>query len=273
MILFANAKINIGLQVIAKRADGYHELNSVFYPLPIYDVIELLETTSDLPSLNIQGQYVPGDIADNLCIKAYELLRKEYVIPTVSIDLIKQIPIGAGLGGGSADAAFILKGLNELFRLELRTEELEAYATQLGADCPFFISNTAVFARGIGTDFKKISLSLDPYFMVVIMPDIHVSTAEAYHTVKPKLPEVNLEEAIRLPIQEWKFHIRNDFEEGIFERYPLLKEIKEALYQKGAIYASMSGSGSAIYGIFWEQIDLNEFVKYGRIYYPSPMTS
>lgn len=269
MILFANAKINIGLQVVARRADGYHELNSIFYPLPIYDVIELMPIAGEEPTLNVQGSYIPGNSKDNLCIKAYELLKSEHVIPAVAIDMIKQIPIGAGLGGGSADASFVLKGLNDLFQLNLTRAQLKKYAAQLGADCPFFIDNTAVFASGIGTDFKEISLDLAEYHLAVIMPNIHVSTAEAYRGVKPKASEVNLAEAIRLPIQEWKFHIRNDFEESIFDTYPLLKEIKEALYHKGAIYASMSGSGAAIYGIFWEKTDLREFSKYGQIYYPT----
>ena len=271
MILFANAKLNIGLQVIAKRTDGYHELNSVFYPLPIYDIIELLDTTATKTTLNIQGEHIPGNLRNNLCIRAFELLEKDYGIPPVSIDLIKQIPIGAGLGGGSADASFVLKGLNTLFQLNLTEEQLAGYAAKLGADCPFFIANNPVFATGIGTDFKDLNLSLDGYHIAVIMPNIHISTAEAYAGVQPKVPEVNLEEAIRLPIQEWKFHIRNDFEDGIFERYPLLKEIKETLYQKGAIYASMSGSGAAIYGIFWEKTDLSELAKYGKIYHPTKL--
>ena len=268
MILFANAKINIGLQVIARRTDGYHELNSIFYPLPIYDVIEILETDAENSTLTIQGNRIPGDFADNLCIKAHALLKKEFDIPAVRIDLIKQIPIGAGLGGGSADASFVLKGLNELFQLNLTTAQLTKYAAKLGADCPFFIANKPVFATGIGTDFKEISLDLNEYHIAVIMPDIHVSTAEAYSGVKPMPSDVNLEEAIRLPIQEWKFHIRNDFEESIFERYPILKEIKESLYHTGAIYTSMSGSGAAIYAIFWEKMDLSEFSKYGKVYYP-----
>lgn len=271
MVLFANAKINIGLQIIAKRKDGYHELNSVFYPLPIYDIIELLEIGAAETTLNIQGERIPGNLPDNLCVKAYELLREDYAIPAVSIDLIKQIPIGAGLGGGSADASFVLKGLNDLFSLNLTSEQLELYAAKLGADCPFFVQNKPVFATGIGTDFKTLSLNLDEYHIAVIMPNVHISTAEAYAGVQPKAPEVNLEEAIRLPIQEWKFHIRNDFEEGIFELYPLLKEIKEALYQKGAIYAAMSGSGAAIYGIFWEKTDLSDLAKYGKIYHPAKL--
>ncbi|WP_282635946.1 4-(cytidine 5'-diphospho)-2-C-methyl-D-erythritol kinase [Sphingobacterium thalpophilum] len=269
MIISANAKINIGLQVVARRADGYHELNSVFYPLHIYDIIELTESTENETVLHIQGQHIPGDPSDNLCIKAYHLLKKEYEMPAVSIDMIKQIPIGAGLGGGSADASFVLKGLNTLFNLHLTNAKLEEYAAKLGADCPFFIENTPVYATGIGTSFKRISLDLSAYFIAVVMPDIHISTAEAYASVVPRAATVNLETAIRLPVQEWKFHIRNDFEDGIFETYPVLKEIKEALYQKGAVYASMTGSGAAIYGIFWEKIDLTEFEKYGRIFYPS----
>ncbi|MDQ1151013.1 4-diphosphocytidyl-2-C-methyl-D-erythritol kinase [Sphingobacterium zeae] len=271
MILFANAKINIGLQVIAKRPDGYHELNSVLYPLPIYDIIELSEIGSAETILNMQGEHIPGNRVDNLCLRAFLLLKEDHDIPSVSIDLIKQIPIGAGLGGGSADASFVLKGLNALFHLNLTNEQLEGYAARLGADCPFFVANNPVFATGIGTDFKPLDLNLDAYHIAVIMPNIHISTVEAYSGVQPKMSEIKLEEAIRLPIQEWKFHIRNDFEDGIFERYPLLKEIKEALYQKGAVYASMSGSGAAIYGIFWKKTDLTELEKYGKIYHPTKL--
>lgn len=269
MILFANAKINIGLQIIAKRTDGYHQMSSIFYPLPIYDIIELLAIEEIEPTLNLRGDRVPGHMRDNLCIKAYYLLQKEYGIPTVSIDLIKQIPIGAGLGGGSADASFVLKGLNELFQLGLDYKQMQRYAAQLGADCPFFIENIPVLATGIGTDFKNTEIQLEHYFIAVIMPEFHISTAQAYSMVKPQPPDVNLEEAIRLPIQEWKYHIRNDFEEGIFDMYPILKEIKEALYLRGAIYASMSGSGAAIYGIFWQKTDLSDFEKYGKIFYPT----
>ena len=266
MVLFANAKINLGLSIVSKREDGYHNIESIFYPVKLYDVLEFV----DADSFNFEsfGIDIP-DSGQNLCEKAYQLLSQNFPqIKPVSINLLKNIPIGAGLGGGSSDAAFVLKALNQLNDLHLSDQQLMGYAEKLGADCAFFISNKPTYATGIGTDFSDIDVDLTAYYIVIIKPEIHISTVEAYTNVKPQISDVDLREAIKLPIQEWKYYIRNDFEDGIFEKYPIIKDIKLKLYENGALYASMSGSGSAVYGIFEEPIKLEGFDNLGKIYYP-----
>lgn len=265
MISFANAKINLGLLIIEKRDDGYHNIETIFYPIKMYDVVEVLPAQSN--SFYTSGLSIP-DTGSNLCEKAYNLLSEAYDLPATGINLIKNIPIGAGLGGGSSDAASVLKSLNRIYSLDLSNDALKQYATQLGADCPFFIENKAVFASGIGTTFEDIDLDLSDYYIVVIKPAIHISTQEAYQHVVPRIPKVDLKRAINLPIQEWKYYISNDFELGIFERYPLIEQIKVGLYEKGALYAAMSGSGSSVYGIFYEKVNLDDLEKLGKIYYP-----
>lgn len=265
MISFANAKINLGLLVTGKRADGYHNIETVFYPVKLYDVVEMLpakKTCFQSVGLDIPGQ------GDNLCERAVELLQKDYALKPVSIQLLKNIPIGAGLGGGSSDAAYVLKMLNDFNDLGLSMDQLAPYAEQLGADCSFFLKNKAVFASGIGTTFEAVMLDLSAYFIVVIKPEIHISTVEAYSNVIPQIPQVDLRRVIQLPIQEWKYHLVNDFELGIFEKYPQIEEIKHKLYQNGAVYASMSGSGSAVFGIFEQKVDLEELEVLGKLYYP-----
>lgn len=265
MISFANAKINLGLLVTEKRADGYHNIETVFYPIKIYDVVEMV--SDEVTSFQTSGLHIPGQ-GENLCQRAFAVLQADYDLNPVSIQLLKNIPIGAGLGGGSSDAATVLKMLNDFNNLGLSMEQLAPYAERLGADCPFFLRNEPVFASGIGTTFKSVDLDLSAYFIVVIKPEIHISTVEAYGHVIPQTPKVDLIRAIQLPIQEWKFHLINDFELGIFEKYPQIEEIKHKLYQKGAIYAAMSGSGSAVYGIFEQKVDLNDLDVLGKIYYP-----
>ncbi len=265
MISFANAKINIGLLITGKREDGYHNIETIFYPVKLYDVVETRIQAEF--SFKSHGIAIPeGGL--NLCEKAFQLLKKDHDINAVSIDLLKNIPIGAGLGGGSSDAAFVLKALNELNNLNLSNDQLEAYAVQLGADCPFFIQNKPVFASGIGADFEDVELDLSSYYIVLINPEIHISTQEAYANVHPQSPSLDLKRAIRLPIQEWKYNIVNDFELGIFQKYPVIEKLKNAFYEKGAIYAAMSGSGSTVYGIFEEPIILDELTHLGKIYYP-----
>ena len=258
MIFFPNAKINIGLNVVEKRPDGYHNIETVFYPIGLSDVlsVERSETCSDY-SFSTSGMVINGEPDDNLIIKAYRLLQSEYEIPPVDISLVKQIPFGAGLGGGSADAAFMLKALNELFELKISVKKLEKFAAELGADCPVFIRNKAVFASGIGNEFTPIKLSLKNYFLLLVKPDIHVSTPEAYSLIIPEKPQYSLLELIKNPINEWKNAIKNDFEKSVFARYPEVGKIKENIYDLGAIYASMSGSGSAVYGIFETPPDEN----------------
>ncbi len=265
MISFANAKINLGLLITEKRLDGYHNLETVFYPVKLYDVLEL--HSADTFSFETVGLNIP-DQGKNLCEKAYDLLKADFEIQPQSIYLLKNIPIGAGLGGGSSDAAFVLKAINEQQQLGLTVDQLKSYAEKLGADCPFFIENKAVYASGIGTTFEHVDVDLSTYFIVIIKPDIHISTAEAYQNVIPQMPTSDLRRAIQLPIQEWKYHIINDFELGIFEKYPLIGALKNKLYEEGALYASMSGSGSSVFGIFEKSIDLNHLTSYGKIYYP-----
>lgn len=265
MIKFANAKINIGLFVTGKRADGYHNIESVFYPIKMYDVIEVLPT--DHFSFHLDGVKIDAQ-GKNLCEKAYDLLKADFDLEPVSIHLLKNIPIGAGLGGGSSDAAFVLKMINELQNLGLDKLQLQAYAKQLGADCPFFIANEPVFATGIGTDFQQLDLDLSAYTIVVLDPGVFISTAEAYSYVTSQTPKLDLLRSIQLPIQEWKYYIINDFELGLFEKYPSIGKLKNRLYEEGALYAAMTGSGSAVYGIFESPVQLDHLADLAKVYYP-----
>ena len=247
MILFPHAKINIGLNILGKREDGYHGISSVFYPVKqCYDVLEITEQQHF--SFVKKGIDIPK--GENLCEKAFHLVKKDFSISNVAIQLHKHIPIGAGLGGGSADAALTLMGLNQLFELELNKTQLKKYALQLGADCPFFIDDRPALVEGIGEKLSPIDLDLSVFEIRLVMPGIHISTAEAYAGVSPKIPENPLRELIKLPIEKWKGKIKNDFEKSIFIKHPKLQSIKEQLYKEGAIYAAMSGSGSTIYGVF-----------------------
>jgi len=251
MITYPNAKINLGLNVVEKRPDGYHNIETVFYPIGLCDVLEVepSETCSDY-SFSSSGIAIGGDSEDNLIVKAYHLLRSGYQFPPIDISLVKQIPFGAGLGGGSSDAAFMLKSINELFELKITPSKLEKIASKLGADCPVFIKNRTVFATGIGNVFTPIKLSLKGYFLLLIKPDIYVSTPEAYSLVVPEVPQTSLIELIQKPITEWKDTIKNDFEKSVFSKYPTIEKIKLELYEMGAVYASMSGSGSTVFGVF-----------------------
>lgn len=248
MIHFANAKINLGLQVVDKLPNGYHHIETVFYPIPLYDVVEVIEAQET--KLMISGMEVPGALDSNLCLKAYALLCADFELPPVEIYLHKVIPMGAGLGGGSSDAASVLKLLNLKFDLGISVEMLEKYAAQLGADCAFFIQNKPVFATGIGNRFTPLDLDLSEHHIVLIYPSIAVSTKEAYQHVQINPADQNLREAIMAPLGDWKTTIRNDFEQGIFALNPVLASLKESLYASGALYAAMSGSGSTLFGIY-----------------------
>lgn len=265
MITFPNAKINIGLSILNRRNDGYHNVETVFYSVGIKDALEIME--ADELKFTSSGLAIPGTGDDNLCLKAYRLLAKDADLPPVHIHLHKHIPIGAGLGGGSADAAFCIKLLNDKFNLGLSVEQMEGYARQLGADCAFFINNQPVYAFEKGDQFKSIKLDLSAYFIVVVMPDVQVSTEQAYRGVKPSNSKPSLYDLINLPVENWKDEMRNDFESSVFEIYPQIAAIKSGLYQEGAIYASMSGSGSAVYGIFKEEVVLPELEKDNRVFY------
>ena len=257
MITFPHAKINIGLQVTERRPDGYHNLDTVFYPIPIQDALEVVvaEDANYDCRLHISGVAIEGETDNNLVVRAFRLLAADYTLPSVDIYLHKHIPTGAGLGGGSADASFMLRLLNEMFELGIATEQLEGYAAQLGADCPFFITSKPVYATGIGNEFHPIELDLSGWYIVVVKPDVFVSTKEAYSMVKPEKPEITLDKKIVKPITEWRDTISNDFEKGIFALHPELDMIKEKLYSLGAKYAAMSGSGSALFGLFESPVD------------------
>jgi 4-diphosphocytidyl-2-C-methyl-D-erythritol kinase len=265
MIVFPNAKINIGLNIIGRRSDGYHNIETIFYPLPIYDALEALP--GDELTFNSSGLEIPGWIEDNLCIKGYHLIKKDYDLPPVNIHLLKHIPIGAGLGGGSANAAFFIKLINSLFSLGLTTIQMMNYARQLGADCAFFIENKPLFAFEKGDQFEPIKLDLSKYEIVLVMPPVHVSTGEAYRGVKPSPVKDSLYDLILEPIQEWKHYIKNDFEESVFKNHPAIRGVKAALYEAGAIYASMSGSGASVFGIFEKTPDLSELEKTNQMFY------
>ena len=257
MITYPNAKINLGLNIVEKRPDGYHNLETVFYPINLQDALEvtLLEDEKEY-ALTLSGTPIEGDPDQNLVVKAYRLLKQDFPnMPAIDIHMYKHIPTGAGLGGGSADAAFMIKLLNEKFKLGLGIEKMEEYAASLGADCAFFIQNKPVFATGIGNIFEPIQLSLKGYYLVLVKPDIFVSTKDAFSLIQPMKPTQSLKEIARMPVETWRATMKNDFELSVFQKYPEIAAIKDKLYDMGAIYASMSGSGSSVYGIFREQVE------------------
>lgn len=289
MIAFPNAKINIGLNVVRKREDGYHDIETVFYPVNLQDALEISLMRPLDPSQLISrleaGKLVQPDDAlpffksrrkrdslpccqlemsgldsvfpaqDNLVVKAYMMLLEDFDLPSIDIKLYKHIPTGAGLGGGSSDCASMLELLNRRFNLRLRESALERYAARLGSDCPFFITGQPSLATGRGEILKPISLSLAGYTILLVKPDVHVSTAQAYADVTPEQPEMSLLESVMRPVSEWKDCVKNDFEPSVFAKFPVLAEIKEKLYGLGAEYAAMTGSGSTVYGIFRKPLD------------------
>lgn len=258
MICFPNAKINIGLNIVEKRADAYHNIETVFYPIALKDILEVVP--AGRLAFHNTGIPIDAPMEKNLVVKAYRLLNDDFHINPVALHLHKTIPFGAGLGGGSSDAAFTLRLLNEIHQLRLTEERLEAYAACIGADCSFFIRNKAVFAYNKGDCFKPIKFSLRGYYMILVIPPINVSTPDAYRHVCVQKPEVPLMDVLASPIHEWRNRLVNHFESSVFTQYPAIAAIKERLYSKGALYASMSGSGSAVYGLFSKETDLrNDF--------------
>lgn len=256
MISFPPCKINLGLHVVAKRPDGYHTIETCFYPVPWTDVLEIIPS-EDQTIFTSSGISIPGSARDNLCLKAYHLLREKFELPPVKIHLHKVVPIGAGLGGGSSDAAHALRLLNTIFNLQLSNVQLKAYALQLGSDCPFFIYDQPMLGSGRGEELSLVKKKLSGKFIVIVKPDLHISTAEAYNNVKPAATAKPIKDIIeKSPMQNWHEELRNDFEDSIFQKYPKLNELKKEFYHHGAIYASMSGSGSAVFGIFEKEIDL-----------------
>lgn len=252
MLLLPNCKINIGLNIVSKRSDGYHNLETVFFPIPLRDNLEFKEIENeDVPyRLVSRGVPIEGKPEDNLIVKVYLDMKAEFNLPALELSLYKNIPMGAGLGGGSSDAAAMMKGLNETYNLQLSAEDMEKRLAKFGADCPFFVRNKPAYATGIGDELTNCNVSLKDKFIVLVKPDVFVSTKEAYAHVTPKLPAIPLAEAIKLPIETWKEQIVNDFEQSVFPFHPELPAIKQTLYDMGAVYASMSGSGSTMYGIF-----------------------
>ena len=272
MTCHPNAKINLGLNVTERRPDGYHNLETVFYPIPVCDALQV-ETNADIPpaifpegcavhvdklpdyTLSTAGIDIDCPPEKNLLIKALRALKQDFDLPHLYIYMYKQIPSGAGLGGGSSDAAFMMKTLNAMFSLGLGDDELERRVAVLGADCAFFVRNRPVFATGIGNIFRPLELSLAGWHLVLVKPDIFVSTKEAYSGIRPHRPAVPVTDIVRRPVEEWRGLLDNDFEEGIFALHPAIAGIKEQLYARGAAYAAMSGSGSSVFGLFRQMQD------------------
>lgn len=261
MITFPQAKINLGLNVVSRRQDGYHDLETVFYAIPLHDTLEIRTMDERFPSLaacdlKTTGDAVACDETDNLVVRAYNLLAKDYVLPRVHAHLYKQIPSQAGLGGGSSDAAYMIRLIDERYRLNIGNAEMERYAARLGADCAFFITAEPAYATGIGDQLAPVvglEEKLRGLHLAVVKPDIAVSTRDAYQAITPRQPQKNCRDIVRQPIETWRQELTNDFEAPVFALHPRLADIKAALYDHGALYAQMSGSGSALFGIFKDE--------------------
>lgn len=251
MLTFPNCKINLGLYIIHLREDGFHDLETVFYPIALKDVLEMVKGTGE-SQLFLSGKAVDGNKNENIVWKAYQLLQQQFPdkVPALDIHLHKAIPMGAGLGGGSADGAFMLKLVNDFCGLELSQEQLAAMALRLGSDCPFFIYDTPQFATGRGEVMQEVAIDLSDYSIQLICPAVHINTGQAFKMLTPKPASFDLRKLPEIHVKDWKDHLSNDFEEPIFEQHQQLKDIKQQLYSQGALYASMSGSGSTIFGIF-----------------------
>lgn len=272
MICFPNAKINLGLSITEKRADGFHNIETVFYPIGWNEALEVVvldsartdKSSSKEFNLHLSGIPISGNTEDNLLYKAYQIIKQTKELPHIDVYLHKTLPMGAGLGGGSADAAFFINLLNEQFTLQLSETERIDIAKQLGSDCAFFIKNKPVFAYEKGDVFKDIDLDLSQYYIAIIYPNVHSNTKEAYSLVKPHQPKKTILEIIKQPIASWKHELLNDFEISIFDKYPVVEKTKNDLYDLGALYASMSGSGSAVFGIFEKLPDLKHLSQFSH---------
>jgi 4-diphosphocytidyl-2-C-methyl-D-erythritol kinase len=252
MLLFPNAKINLGLRVIEKRGDGYHSIETIFIPVSLCDCLEFIEFRIPASTLEFSGIPIKGKTEDNMVLKAWQIMHRNHDIPNVRFHLHKIIPTGAGLGGGSADAAFVLKGLNAFFSCGCTPSILEKYASEIGSDCAFFIRNCPALGTGRGEILENVFIPFQHYEVLLVYPGIHVNTREAYAGIIPRKPEIPLNELLTLQVDAWQEAIRNEFEEPVFAKYPLLAELKNKILKAGAVYASMSGSGSTVYGIFRE---------------------
>jgi len=255
MITFPNAKINLGLHVLNKRDDGYHNIETIMCPVRWCDILEFNKVESNNTSIDVSGIDLNIPMSDNICIKAYNLMKLKYKLPNIKILLHKIIPYGAGLGGGSSNAAFLITALNNYFDLKLSSDEMQKIAAEIGSDCAFFIQNIPALAKERGNILQTCSISLKGLYIIIVYPNIQISTAQAYSMVKPNKPQLPLSEIINMPIYEWKNYLVNDFQIPIQKKYPEIKRILNELYAKGAVYASLSGSGSAVYGIFNKPIE------------------
>jgi len=266
MITFPIAKINLGLNVVERRSDGYHNLETVFYPVPLFDALEVYRMDVCFPSdvrcdLKVTNIDIDGDEQDNLVVKAYNLLSKHHPIPRIHVHLHKGIPTQAGMGGGSSDCAYMISLLNEEFELGLSEQEMIGYAAQLGADCPFFILSRPAYAEGIGERLRPVGLDLSGWHIGIVHPDIPVPTKEAFSLIKPQRPARNCRDIVALPVETWRGQLVNDFEQSVFALHPEIGRIKERLYALGATYAAMSGSGSSVFGLFRDDIRFDSEFK------------
>lgn len=265
MINFPIAKINLGLNVVSKRDDGYHNLETVFYPVPIKDALEVFPMEDGFPSdvrcdLKVTNLFIDGDEQKNLVVKAYNMIAQDYELPRVHVHLYKHIPTQAGMGGGSSNCAYMIRLLNEMFSLGMSYEKMIGYAARLGADCAFFIKAQPAYAEGIGEKLQPISIDLSGCKMLVVRPNIPVSTKEAFSLITPQVPKKNCLDIVRQPIETWKDELVNDFERSVFAIHPEIGRLKEMMYEQGAVYAAMSGSGSSVFGLFSDTPDEKSFV-------------
>ena len=265
MIYFPIAKINLGLNVVSKRDDGYHNLETVFYPVPIKDALEVFPMEDGFPSdvrcdLKVTNLFIDGDEQKNLVVKAYNMIAQDYELPRVHVHLYKHIPTQAGMGGGSSNCAYMIRLLNEMFSLGMSDEKMIGYAARLGADCAFFIKAQPAYAEGIGEKLQPISIDLSGCKMLVVRPNIPVSTKEAFSLITPQVPKKNCLDIVRQPIETWKDELVNDFERSVFAIHPEIGRLKEMMYEQGAVYAAMSGSGSSVFGLFSDTPDEKSFV-------------
>ncbi|MCF8368246.1 MAG: 4-(cytidine 5'-diphospho)-2-C-methyl-D-erythritol kinase [Bacteroidales bacterium] len=261
MISFPSCKINLGLSVLNKRIDGFHNVKTILYPIPLNDALEIIPSSDKRFSFTDSGLKIQGDRKSNLVVKAYELLKSDFALKDVHIHLYKAIPMGAGLGGGSADAAHTIMLLNQLFKLNLSNDQMEGYCRQLGSDCAFFIKNTPALAFQKGDQFKAVKVDLTGYHIIIVKPEVHIKTPEAYSWITPSIKESPLHNIISNPVSEWNGQLINDFEIPVSKRFPVILDIKEKLLNEGALYASLTGSGAALYGIFSNPPNLNGLFK------------
>ncbi len=264
MILYPSCKINLGLHILHKRTDGFHELDTCMFEVPLYDILEIIPSTKF--EFSSSGMEIPGDSQNNLCIKAFNIIQNKHDIPNIKMHLHKQIPMGGGLGGGSSDGTYVLKMLNTIFKLNLSNSTLEEYASLLGSDCAFFVNAGSQIAKGRGEKLTPIHLNLNGYYIKIVNIGIHISTPDAYNGIEFQQHEKTITEIINSDISSWKENLKNDFEHSVFKKHAILSDLKKELYEEGAIYASMSGSGSTMYAIYKELPKSEKFKQLNPVY-------